>query len=231
MGYVYPTNPYIHRDDGPEPINPGPYRSDYQGEPTLLPINSFPIASDHPFVLIWNSRKVQVIEALQRLRIAWSTISVVRRGQLANGKDSRVTIVVTADLTKGGAFRELNQVIFDVFKAPQVLVETVDMPSPFSRFGDHAGVSWATKVHSFTDPSERFDVMELPHIGASIGLQGITWSSGTLGGFLRLSKAGRPDMICAVTNHHVLQPKLAKEESLRWRATEIVAYPQYDSSK
>lgn len=43
-------------------------------------------------------------------------------------------------------------------------------------------------------------------IGSSLGVAGLDWSSGTLGGYINLSNTSQDPVSCALTCHHVLRP-------------------------
>lgn len=48
-----------------------------------------------------------------------------------------------------------------------------------------------------------------PPIGSSLGVGGLSWSTGTLGGYFQISQGDGVPFPCAVTCHHVLRPTKA----------------------
>ena len=56
------------------------------------------------------------------------------------------------------------------------------------------------------NPNELVDVANQPYVGSSIGVAGLRWSVGTLGGFFELKKPGKTPIPCAITCHHVVRP-------------------------
>jgi len=50
------------------------------------------------------------------------------------------------------------------------------------------------------------DIANQPYLGSSIGVAGLRWSAGTLGGFFELKKPGQTPILCAIICHYVVRP-------------------------
>lgn len=156
-------------------------------------MRTFAIEPGHPLVPDWEPLREEIETALDQSPVRWYALGVYRRRRTLEPDLTQddTTVLVTAQQDNEVAWQALKERICDICRAHNQLtlrVELVD--GSVNRFGPVGDIECHVK----------------PPMGSSLALGGLCWSSGTLGGYVRLSPTEGPSFVCAITCHHVLRP-------------------------
>ena len=176
------------------------------------PVISQVIEPESPLVALWPSISQTVIKYFARFKIEWQYMSIHRRRRLE--KDFRKhdeTLVLQADFEDEGDVKPCSNRIHSL------LAEAHDL-------------SWLD-VEFLTSKLKLQGFEKIPKMGESLGVAGLRWSGGTLGGFVRLQKPGTDEsIIAALTCHHVVRPtRQSASEPSKAGQSSATAQPKYDA--
>lgn len=181
----------------PPPSHTGSWRQpiDIAGR-SLGRLRTFPIEHDHPLIPLWPPIEKDLLNLLDARQVKWSGLEVFRRRNTiepASGTDD-TTVVVTATKESEPEWNEFKAALEAViFQHRQYSLKVEMVEGIISR--------WRTSS------SEGGGHPTRPPGGTSIGIAGIDWSSGTMGGYVRLTDGSTgSSLLCALSCHHVLRP-------------------------
>ncbi|KAK6534917.1 hypothetical protein TWF281_006217 [Arthrobotrys megalospora] len=186
------------RDTGAERVvlNPGRYISGIEPEPVHWwgPIHSSTVAAQH-----WNQHLDAVTSYLTRKGIPWAAVHL---GTL----NDEVTVAVLYNA--GGVWDEnlLKQELRSLYFPAEIFAEIIFALAEVKK-EEAAGLS------EYTDSVR---------CGAGIGIRGVNWSSGTVGGYFQSDDGSLYGLTC----HHVLLPTKQRSYSDDNKA-KIRGYPAY----
>lgn len=180
------------------------------------PMRSFAIEPDHPLVPKWLPIRNNIEAALDRSPIRWYALEVFRRRRYverSNHDDTTVVITANRQGDTGGHWDALETTVREICRAhgqDKLNVELVD----------------GTICHFAAGIYLEYDLT--PAIGSSLGVAGVGWSSGTLGGYVNLSHPDKETIHCGLTCHHVLRPTKSLKSSQSPSMTAVSYDPTLD---
>jgi hypothetical protein len=151
-------------------------------------MQTFAVEPEHPFVALWHSNFRDATMAWVRQNLTWVSVDVLRRGYSDIATDCSISIIVTVQPgTLTSSMTLAADKLWENFRSSG-LEFNIELREGIIR-----------RMHLqnlFQNP---------PPIGKSIGPRD-TDISGTSGGYVRISKPGKPGITCALTCHHVVLP-------------------------
>ena len=179
-------------------------------------MRTFAIEPNHPLVQSWATLHddIQAVLEQQSLSYPWRAIEVFRRRRTLRPSPEGIddtTVLVTIEK---GADDDHRAILARSIKA---ICGTHGQPTLQVEVLEGLITRLASPMHPHTKSATP---------GSSIGVAGLDWSSGTLGGYVTLRSSSTEErVLCALTCHHVLRPT----RIIKPAASSPPPSPPYDS--